>query len=248
MLGNLYYGVVTALDDPDQKGKIQVRILPELQDASEDTLPWLRPFSQASNTTEEQEFDPPEVGSPVWVSFWDEYFQQGFWLGGPPAEDNFDFSKITKGLAPLNLETQTVEQTKFRRYADGTIFFWNDTTHEYGTMHSTGSWSIIRKDGSIEFSGKDQKASLILLPSGEITYDSSVGHRFTGKDLQFQGDFLVSYSKLKAILENMVTVMGQTTVTDPLSGMAGPVMPAFLMSALFPTTTMDLSAIKTETP
>jgi len=246
MIGKLFYGTVADNADPDQKGKVQVRLLPELQDARADTLPWVRPFTGAANTTNTQAFDPPAKESPVWVVFTDEYFQQGYWLSGPPAEDDFNFTSIQQTLAPLNLSGLKPEETTFRRFADGTITFSNGKTKEFGTMHSTGSWSIIRANGSIEFSGKDQNSALVMLSTGEITYKSSVGHRFTGKDMKFEGDYLVSHAKLKTILENVITSMSNLMMTDPLSGVSGPAMPATLMNALFPTTSLDLTTMKTE--
>lgn len=246
MIGQLFYGKVYSLADPDKKKKIQVRLLPELQDADPSTLPWVRPFSEYSSTSKEDSYDPPSVNSPVWVVFTDSYFQTGYWLAGPPAEDNIDFSAIVTGLNPIGLSTQNYGETHYRKFSDGTIQFWNPTSKEFGVLHSTGAWSIIRANGTIEFSGPGKKNSLILDASGEVKYDATVtGHTFTGKDMTYEGDYLISYSKLKAILENLITALGNHVQTDPLSGLTGGPLAAILMNALFPTTPTDLINMKT---
>jgi len=62
----LYNAFVISNDDPERKGRVQIRILPEMTDVEDIDLPWVVPFvSQSSSTTQEKDVFP--IGSNLWV-------------------------------------------------------------------------------------------------------------------------------------------------------------------------------------
>lgn len=249
MTVDLAWGTVNSWNDPDSKGRIQVRLLPDLIDADEVDLPWVGPFMSKSSTPDSSEHQPPDLKSPVWVIFTDAYRQQGFYLNGNQSEDNFDFSKISQQLSTVaELGSQDQTTTRFTRFADGTLTFQNSKNKEFGVLHSSGSYMLFGSDGSITgFSSKNitlknAQATLKLDNAGEI---SAVGTGLKFGTSVSTEDFLVSYSKLVSILNELVTWVNSIVLSDPLSGMTGTPLPALLSAALFPTLTTDITNIKT---
>ena len=255
---DLYYGTVVSLSDPDNLGRIQVRILPELSESAEADLPWVGAFTSITNGDGKSfSHSPPAKGSPVWTVFTDDYLQVGFYLGGPTLDNSFDFSAIASALGAIpSLSSQEVEKTEFRRFSDGTITFNNPVTKEFGILHSTGSFSLIRADGTIEAYSKAQikfandNGSFALAADGNIY--------LTGPSLKFKNamtgatidDYLVTFTKLKSVLNTIFTYMSTMMMVDPLSGSTGAVMPAIAIDLMFPTLKVpggDVDQIKSGT-
>lgn len=250
MTVDLAWGTVNSWADPDNKGRIQVRLLPDLLDSDESDLPWVGPWFSKSSTSEASEHQPPDVKSPVWVIFTDAYRQQGFYLNGNQNEDNFDFSKISQQLGNVTeLGSQDQTTTRWTRFADGTMTFQNSKNKEFGILHSSGSYALFGGDGSLTgFSSKNvvlknSHATLTLDNTGEVSA-VGVGLKFgtsTGTE-----DFLVTYSKLQTVLLNIMSWVSSMMMSDPLSGVAGNVLPTMAVDVLFPTLkTVDIPAMKT---
>lgn len=248
----LYFGRVEDNDDPDQLSRVKVRLLPEMNDADVDHLPWVRPFMVENMTADSYSHKPLEVGSTVWCLFIDEYFKQGFYIAGTFIDGLFDYGTVKDQIDSIpEIDSQTYPQARFTRYPDGTIIFQNTSSGEVGIYHSTGSYVVIDKEGSLTgYSKKDVKfyndsASLTLDNAGNIIQNSDGTIQLNG-----DSDHLVTYSMLEGILNWLWTNLDTRMYIDPLTGVTGTVNPTHLSQAHYVTSNpghtlpTDMAAMK----
>lgn len=247
----LYYGKVESIDDSQKLSRAQVRILPEMQGATRDDLPWLRPFIRGSMTAESSTHDLPEVGSFVWCIFLDvPYFKDGWYIGGVFVDKNFDFDSVANELSDIDgFSGNAYADLHFNRFEDGTIMFRNKTTKEYGILFSNGAYLFTDQQGNLSsYSPQTIKASN---PKGSVTIDGATGNIVldpgTG-EIQLAGstDYLVKHSQLKAILQGIMANLDARMMIDPLSGMTGTVNPAMMTPVFDPMAQTNLEAMKAE--
>jgi len=233
----LYIGKVVSTQDPEEKSRIKVRLLPEMADAQEGFLPWVYPFMLKSMTSDSYSHEFPEEDSLVWCFFTSNSFHTGFYISAVFLEDVFDYSVIENTINNIEeINNPTYPQAQFSRYADGTVIFRNITTGETGIYHSSGTYTVIDDEGSVFVKGvKDIKlynenAVFEMSEDGtvELSNDSGAGNTFTITDGTFQfngsGETLVKFSQLKTILGAIFQLYDTAVYTDPLSGVAGPIM------------------------
>ena len=136
--------VVESINDPDEIGRIQVRILPEMIGVDNDLLPWVRPFNVGGMTRNEFSFNPPPENSRVWVMFIDKYYKKGYYLSGQHI-DGF-FSYVTaKNKAEQTGESGTAyPNLKFYMMEDGGLIFYNTQTGNMGAVHKDGSYVYLQ--------------------------------------------------------------------------------------------------------
>lgn len=232
----LYTGEVVDTEDPDKKGKVKVRLLPEMKDAQEDHLPWLYPFALQSMTEDAYSHIFPEEGSLVWCFFTSESFHTGFFISAVFLEDLFDYSAIEDAIDDIP-EVPAVQypQAKFTRYNDGTLVFTNTETGDMGIYHSSGTYTVIDQDGGVFVkSNKNIKlyngdASIEMKEDGTIeqTNDSGLGNTLTitSDGFEFNGNSktLVRFEDLKQILATVFQTYDSSVYVDPLTGVAGPI-------------------------
>lgn len=138
---SLFKALVVSNDDPDQTGKIQIRIQPELADVPEKDLPWATPFvSEASSSTAEKQVFV--IGSVVWCLV-DPLWQRFYFIGNKYFESHFSFAKVQSALADLDVDT-TYKDLKFTLTGDGSISFQNLSTGDCGYLQSTGSYVLVK--------------------------------------------------------------------------------------------------------
>lgn len=232
----LYTGKVVDVEDPDEKSKIKVRLLPEMKDAQEDHLPWVYPFLVDSMTKDTYSHYFPEVDSLVWCFFTSESFHTGYYIPSVFLEDVFDYSAIEDAIDNIEeIDSPSYPQAKFTQYKDGTTIFRNTETGETGIYHSSGTYTVIDKNGGVFVKGVDDiklyndNGTMQLLKDGTIehTNDSGAGNTLTigGTKFTFNGsaDTLVKFSQLKKILGAVFQTYDASVYTDPLSGVAGPI-------------------------
>jgi hypothetical protein len=248
--GKLYYGKVIDDSDPDEKGKIQVRLLPEMKDMTEADLPWLYPFLMENQSEEAYSHKPLEIGSTVWCIFLDEYFKYGFFIAGAFINDLFDFSSIKDDLGNISeIDAQEYPNPRFTRYNDGTIVFTNTQTGEMGIYHSTGSYAVFDSEGSATvYSTKSIKLyndanSIELEDSGDIIQDSNgFTATLTSSGLEVNGNTktMVTFEDLQLLFNKLLGLLDAHTQIDPLTGSTGiPQVP------LTPQLTTDISNLQT---
>jgi len=256
----LYYGRVVDNEDPDEKSKVKVRLLPEMKDAQEDHLPWLKPFMVNNMTSGAYSHSPLEIGSTVWAFFTSDSFQTGWYITASYLEDLFDWNDVAEDLNSITEgDNQEYPQARFIRYKDGTIVFHNTETGETGTYHNTGTYVFIDKEGSVFVkSVKDIKfyndnSSMEVKEDGtiELSNDSGSGNTFTvnGSTFEFNGNLksLVKFEDLKNVLGTVFQTYDSSVYVDPLTGVAGPITAPVKPAAFDPTIdTAKAGKIKTE--
>lgn len=136
-------------NDPDKKGKIKIRILPEMQDFQENMLPWSAVYSNQSGLSQDVgEHKIFEIGSLIRVIIEDEYYKKIRYISDDYIEgfyiyDSCDVSSISE------LDAQTYPQPYFKITKDGTIEFHNTISGEKGTLFKGGGYILHDKNGNI---------------------------------------------------------------------------------------------------
>ncbi len=224
----VYYGKVTSIKDPDEKGKIQVRLLPEFRDIADADLPWVRPFMNEGTTS----FNPPPVDKYVLVAFTDCSFQVGFYITGAPIDGLFDFDKIKDSLSSIKeLGAPNYSELNYQQFPDGTITFHNTVTGESGIYHSTGSYTVIDKDGSlISYTKKSMKlytdkSGIEIADDGTITLDNQgTKIEVVNNEVHIAGNtnWAVTWNELVQFLIAWASTLDAHPHIDPLTGVTGP--------------------------
>lgn len=157
----LYTASVVSIDDPSKKGKIQIKVLPELKDVQSDLLPWAVPFTmiQGAQTLSN---DLPETGSTIRCLV-NKSWKRFYYLPNRYFESIFDFTKISTTLGPIGVSS-TYKDLKFRLYTDGGLEFHNNSTGEHGFIHKSGSYQVFTSSGEIKINGGP--SSKIIITNG----------------------------------------------------------------------------------
>lgn len=223
---NLYYGIVEDINDPDKKAKIKIRLLPEMETASTQDLPWYEPFLAGAVTTQTMKHDPLEVGSTVWCIVADETYRNGWYISGVFVNAYFNYTEIENSLNNISeANTGDYRDIKFTRYADGTIQFVNTQTKAVGIYHSTGSYIVFDTNGNLTAYAKgkinvyNDGNSLLIDDNPGIKLDPSTG----SIELAGNTKSLVKYEDLVQILNMLIANLDTRIHIDPLSGFTGTV-------------------------
>lgn len=226
--------------DPNLTGKIKVRILPEMQNVSEDLLPWASPsFSynfglsneegNSIHKIPEQEFYIYCEISEDWTSF--TYLEEL-----PYSVNKYSYEDILE-LIQENIEElgeQEYPQPSYFKTKDGTISFKNTKTGEQGFFTNSEIKVHLREDGTLKLQAKD--TSLEVLENGSVSLEAEGFKLLFDNDnkklilteveeLEIGGasDVAVLFGPLKEILEklldhNHVAPTGPTTPAQESSG------------------------------
>lgn len=173
----LYYATVTDNDDQNhddatKKGRIQVRLLPEMNKIDPTKLPWVRPFVQPGMSASNFSYISPEVDDKIWVIFTDKYFKEGYYLCGSFIDGFFSMSTIDTALGNITESiTTTYPDLKFYYMVDGSILFWNTSTGDKGFYNKNGMYVLIDNLGKVYLNAKDQDVK-IYNTNGYLKYTS----------------------------------------------------------------------------
>jgi hypothetical protein len=253
---DLFYGKVESIEDPDRKGRIQVRVLPEMEGASKDDLPWVRSFLQKTMTDTSQTHDLPVEGSYVWCIFLDvPYFKDGWFISGVFVDKSFDFDSVTQALSAIDgFSGNAYKDLHFTRHEDGTIIFRNPNTKEAGFLSSTGTYLFVDQNGAtnvyakgaIKVSNDNASVEIESGAAGNVIVDPGAGN------IQLAGstDSLVKYSQLASIIRGLKANLDARIMIDPLSGVTGTVNPGMASDVFDPMaqtnlTQMEATKVKT---
>jgi len=176
----IYEARVVSLDDRDEEGKIQVRVLPQFKDVDESLLPWASPLIGTGMNPSEFSFLPPEKNSLVWVIFTDDFWKSPYWIPGYFITGFFDYSKVKNFLDNVpDLSDTEYPNIRFELLPKGNIRFYNASNGEMGTIHNSGAYTIFDSDGNV-----------IVKTSGEIRLNGS-------------NDYAVKYNELKSAFDQL---------------------------------------------
>lgn len=187
--------------DPDKKGKIQVKIYPEMIDFKDSDLPWVEIYNKGSGISSDvgiHEF--PEVGTWVRVLIEDYPFLRKIRITSDDYVEGLYIYSKESGLSAISeLGTQTYPQPLFRIYKDGTIDFHNSSTGEHGTLYKNGQYYLVNSSGDIFLNSKD-KPIKVYNSSGYYTLTTTGIHELSGNTKS-----LVTYAELDSDLQNLLT-------------------------------------------
>lgn len=194
----LYDAQVISVNDPDSKGKIQVKILPELKDVPNSNLPWAVPFF-SHNSSSEFSNDLPIEGSLVRVLVSNKW-KRFYYLSNRFFENLFNFNTVTSSLGKASEITgKNYVDLKFRMYKDGGLEFHNTNTGEHGFIHKSGSYNIFDSTGNI------------------IT-------NVSGNQWKLYGEYAGIKVALKTILKDINTILTHLNTSGNLTSPSGTVV------------------------
>lgn len=147
------YRIAKVLDinDPEKKGKVKVRILPELNGVMEDSLPWIGPETK-SNTGSSLGIgthNVPDLDSHIEVKIVNKYWTEIYYTYSSPVSDESLYDSVINEIDIEELNPPTYPQPSFKRTKDGTIFFHDTDTGDVGIQHPSGLYVLISSDGSL---------------------------------------------------------------------------------------------------
>lgn len=175
----IYKAKVISIEDEDEKGRIQVQVLPQFKSVDKEILPWARPLFMQGATENHFSFHPPEVNSMVWVVFLDEYWKTPYWLPGQFIYGFFDYSTVKDSLDNISeLSDTTYPNISFTKLPSGDIFFYNKDSGEEGIFHNSGAYTIYDTDGNVisytpeSFKLYNDKATVTIDKSGDMSFEN----------------------------------------------------------------------------
>lgn len=208
---------VENINDPDKKGRFQVRILPEMISLKVSDLPWARKYSSQQGTSSTVgEHKIPEVGTFIRVLVEDWPILKRIYYISDDCVDGlciYNSASVLSGIDELS--TQTYPQPIFKRYKDGTIEFHNSVTSEHGVFFANGEYQIKDDEGNFYSYSKNKEQKIYndngyfsLTSNGEIQLNGSTSH-------------LVTHEELSALLIPFLTTLN-ATFSSKLNGSGSP--------------------------
>lgn len=212
----LYTGIVTSINDIDKKGKVQVRILPDLEGVDEELLPWCIPF--ISNTSiKTSSNNVPKEGTTVWVLI-DDFWKRFYYLTNRYFENIFDYDKVKNIIENTKVSDISTEykDIDFNLYEDGTLEFHNNKDSSSGIIYSDGNYFIKNSKGKFVINSvSDMEISIKGAISIESTTNDKikVGNNTNNTLGSLVSDFYSNMADLCTKLSTLTTIGSPSTQT-----------------------------------
>jgi hypothetical protein len=204
----LYTGKVISVDDEDKKGRIQIKILPEMKDVNDSDCPFLEYFF-GNSSEDELVQDFPPVNTLVWC-LCDENFYDKYYLGRRNIKGTYDFDTVKDLLDSIDDITYSdtdYKSLKFYLYEDGSLFFHNKSEGYRGFLHKDSTYDLYDKDGNRFIYGKDKDIKIyndngyFLIPTnGNIEINGDQDYAVAYNDLK------TAFDQLKSDFDNFVNI------------------------------------------
>jgi hypothetical protein len=169
-------GLVVDNVDPDEKDRVKLRILPEMQDVADDDLPFVKPKYKGRKI--------PEIDDIVLVDL-DEHFniRNMKYYNSVYVLNTTNYDDITSDVDAITDKVSTYEYpqpNEYQKFKDGSYVFRNTETGELVFCHNTGVYTIYDEDGNITHYTKDKyfkvyndKLSMQLSDNGDYLFENS---------------------------------------------------------------------------
>lgn len=217
----LRIGIVTNKNDTDEKGKVQVRIMPDLEGVKENDLPWARPFFTSGMDKNNYSMELPEVGADVFCLIKEDY-RSLYYLHGIFVDGFFDYEGVVKSQLDNidELSDSAYPNINFKLVNDGTIFFHNPKNGDIGLIHNTGTYIIINNSGEGYF---NLNGTIFSIIDGTITLETgTIDVKGDTVKLGGETDSAVLFTQLNSAIQTFITSLNSHTHPDPVSGVSGP--------------------------
>lgn len=191
---DLYSALVVDDNDTLKLGRVKVKLIPEMNDLTEDMLPWASPMNYGlgmGDTTARH--NPPVKDSRIFVACLDKYYKEFRYVADEFLEDNAkytDFENIKNNISDTQFSVYPNPRFK---YINGNIIFYDTENNAMGIYHTGGSYAIMNQDGEIYVYSKSKllkcyndKTELSMdgvtgdvtlknTTNDELTYDGTLG-------------------------------------------------------------------------
>jgi len=187
----LHFGIVVDNKDPEQIGRIKVKIptIFECEDADISALPWVRPGNVIGNTPDNTSLNIPKIGTQIYVEFHED----------DPDTGVYAHSLISKSTIPEPLK-EDYPNTQGKTWAgEGGLPSWLkiNTSKDLVEIFLNPSKTILRfdKEGHVEISTQND---ISLFTTQSINFKADKALNFKAKDIVMSSEnFITKSNKAK---------------------------------------------------
>lgn len=196
--------IVTSVEDPEELGRIQLRVLPELSEHEESDLPWCFPESSGIHG---KSFGLPQVGQAVscivWTKLWCEITYLPMVIRKPKEHPFQDWMDNQRSLIDDMANDPEEKDLVVEQYSDDFSQYHDVGNSEHGFVHPSGTYVSIDKDGTAWMKGVKE----LHLHDGDGNFEAVID--FTSGDIK-----LSSKGKQEKTIEGDVkeTIKGKQEV------------------------------------
>ena len=146
--------IVTSVEDPEELGRVQLRVLPELSEHEEADLPWCFPESSGIHG---KSFGLPQVGQAVscivWTKLWCEITYLPMVIRKPKEHPFQDWMDNQRSLIDDMANDPEEKDLVVEQYSDDFSQYHDVGNSEHGFVHPSGTYVTIDKDGTAFMKG-----------------------------------------------------------------------------------------------
>lgn len=146
--------IVTSVEDPEELGRVQLRVLPELSEHDEADLPWCFPESSGIHG---KSFGLPQVGQAVscivWTKLWCEITYLPMVIRKPKEHPYQDWMDNQRSLIDDMANDPEEKDLVVKQYSDDFSEYHDVGNSEHGFVHPSGTYVTIDKDGTAFMKG-----------------------------------------------------------------------------------------------
>ena len=146
--------LVTSVEDPEELGRVQLRVLPELSEHEESDLPWCFPESTGVHG---KDFGMPQVGQAVscivWTKLWCEITYLPMVIRKPKEHPYQDWMDNQRSLIDDMANDPEEKDLVVKQYSDDFSEYHDAGNSEHGFVHPSGTYVTIDKDGTAFMKG-----------------------------------------------------------------------------------------------
>lgn len=171
--------LVTSVEDPEELGRVQLRVLPELSEHEESDLPWCFPESTGVHG---KDFGMPQVGQAVscivWTKLWCEITYLPMVIRKPKEHPYQDWMDNQRSLIDDMANDPEEKDLVVKQYSDDFSEYHDVGNSEHGFVHPSGTYVSIDKDGTAWMKGVKE----LHLHDGDGNFEAVID--FTSGDIK----------------------------------------------------------------
>ena len=170
--------IVTSVEDPEELGRVQLRVLPELSEHEEADLPWCFPESSGIHG---KSFGLPQVGQAVscivWTKLWCEITYLPMVIRKPKEHLFQNWMDNQRSLIDDMANDPEEKNLVVEQYSDDFSQYHDVGNSEHGFVHPSGTYVSIDKEGTAWMKGVKE----LHLHDGDENFEAVID--FTSGDV-----------------------------------------------------------------
>ena len=171
--------IINSVEDPEELGRIQLRVLPELSEHEESDLPWCFPESTGIHG---KDFGMPQVGQAVscivWTKLWCEITYLPMVIRKPKEHPYQDWMDNQRSLIDDMANDPEEKDLVVKQYSDDFSEYHDVGNSEHGFVHPSGTYVSIDKEGTAWMKGVKE----LHLHDGDENFEAVID--FTSGDVK----------------------------------------------------------------